>query len=130
MSPTKITFAYASSYRDGSRPGGLDLDFLGLPEIADREVLIVEDIVDTGRTLSGLRQAMEEMGAGAVRVAAFLDKPSRREVDVKVDYTGFSVPDEFLVGYGLDYAGRYRYLPYVGVLAESVYANAESEGEG
>jgi hypoxanthine phosphoribosyltransferase len=119
--PTRITFAYATSYREGSRPGGLDLDFLGVPEFAGRDVLLVEDIVDTGHTLAGLRQSMEDMGASAVRVAALLDKPSRREVDVEVDYTGVSVPDEFLVGYGLDYAGRYRYLPYVGVLKKSVY---------
>jgi len=88
-----------------------DIDWKG------RHVLLVEDIVDTGNTVARLLDAIRERGAASVRACAFLDKPARREVDVQVDFVGFSIEgDEFIVGYGLDLAGRYRNLPYVGTL--------------
>jgi len=83
---------------------------------AGRHVLLVEDIVDTGWTLADLRRHVLDRGAASVAVAALLDKPNRRQVAVPVDYVGFVIPDRFVVGYGLDCAGRYRHLPYVGAL--------------
>ena len=82
-------------------------------EIADRHVLIIEDIVDTGLTLAYLREQLAGRGPGSLAVAAMLDKPGRRRVDVPVEYLGFEIPDRFVVGYGLDRAGQYRHLPYV-----------------
>jgi hypoxanthine phosphoribosyltransferase len=90
-------------------------------ELAGRDVLLVEDIVDTGRSLLAIRRRIEERGPRSVTTVALLDKRSRREVGVEPDLAGFEVPDEFLVGYGLDYAGRYRNLPYVGVLRREAY---------
>lgn len=120
--PTRVVFARACSYRDSSRPGALEVEIVGGADLSGRDLLVVEDIVDTGRSLLGLVEVLNDAGARSVRTAVLLDKEERREVDVKADFTGFRAPDEFLVGYGLDYAGRYRHLPYVGVLARSVYA--------
>ena len=89
--------------------------------VEGKDVILVEDIVDTGRTLITLREFFKERGAKSVTVVALLDKPSRRVVDSKADYTCFEVGDYFIVGYGLDYAERYRNLPYIAVLKESVY---------
>ena len=114
----EIVFVRASSYGASTSPEQE-------PEVelpagfawAGRQVLLVEDIVDTGRTVAALRDAIRRAGAGAVRVCAFLDKPSRREVQVDVEFTGFTLQgDPFVVGYGLDFAERYRNLPFVGVL--------------
>ena len=82
--------------------------------ITDRNVLVVEDIVDSGRTLSYLLEMLKQRGAADVKLCALLGKPERRVVDVKVDYIGFQIPDEFVVGYGLDYDQKYRNLPYIG----------------
>ena len=90
-------------------------------DLAGRHVVIVEDIVDTGRTLAALRDEISAQGAASVAVCVLLDKPSRREVDVTTEYVGKQIPDEFAVGYGLDYAQRFRNLPYVGVLRRSAY---------
>ena len=79
-----------------------------------KHVLIVEDIIDSGRTLSYLTEYLKINGAKSVRTCTLLDKPSRREVNVPVEFIGFSIPDEFVVGYGIDYAQRYRHLPYIG----------------
>ena len=87
-----------------------------------KDVILVEDIVDTGRTLITLREFFKERGAKSVTVIALLDKPSRRVVDSKADYTCFEVGDYFIVGYGLDYAERYRNLPYIGILKPEIYA--------
>jgi hypoxanthine phosphoribosyltransferase len=84
-------------------------------------VLIVEDIIDTGLTLVYLKNLLEGRKAASVKVAALLDKPERHKVDIRADYLGFTVPDHFIVGYGLDYAEQYRNLPYVGVLKPEVY---------
>ena len=115
--PVIIDFMSTSSYGAGTASSGevritkeLDLDMTG------KNVLIAEDIIDSGNTLSYLLQYFKDKGAKSVRLATMLDKPDRREVDVKVDYNGFTIPDEFVVGYGLDYDPRYRNLPYIGIV--------------
>ena len=118
-----LDFMIVSSYGDGTTSGnirfikGLDKD------IAGKHLVIVEDIIDSGRTLSFLKKKLQEQGAASVAVCTLLDKPSRRVVDLPVDYKGFEIPDEFVVGYGLDYAERYRNLPDIGVLKPEVYTN-------
>lgn len=105
-----------ASYGPGTRPGAVRrLIGLSAP-IEGRAVVVVEDIVDTGRTLALLLQDLEARGATSVRLCVLLDKIARREVDVPVDYRGFVIPDVFVVGYGLDHAGVHRNLPYVGVM--------------
>jgi hypoxanthine phosphoribosyltransferase len=115
--PCECDFIAVSSYGASTRSSGiveLTKD-LSVP-IEGRDVLIVEDIVDTGRTLAYLLRNLETRQPRTVRVCALLDKVSRREVPVELDYVGFAIPDEFVVGYGLDFAGLYRNLPYIGVL--------------
>jgi len=123
--PVRVDFVKWSSYADGSSSSGevqllKDLSF----SVEGRHVLVVEDIVDTGLTLRYLMENMETREVASLAVAALLDKPSRRKVAVKLDYVGFEVPDEFVVGYGLDYAQRYRNLPYVAVLKPEIYRAA------
>jgi hypoxanthine phosphoribosyltransferase len=89
--------------------------------IEDRHVLIVEDIIDSGRTLDYLLRMLGTRNPASLRVCVFLTKPSRREIDVPLDYVGFEIPDKFVVGYGLDFDERYRNLPFVGVLKEALY---------
>ncbi|MCM1261315.1 MAG: hypoxanthine phosphoribosyltransferase, partial [Butyrivibrio sp.] len=84
--------------------------------LENKNVLVVEDIVDTGRTISYLLELLKGRGAAEVKLCSLLDKPERRVVDVKADYTGFQIPDEFVVGYGMDYDQRYRNLPYIGIV--------------
>ncbi len=109
-----IELVEAASYGGGTRsPGQVALRRYGRLEVAGRHVLIVDDIADTGNTLAAVRRAVEAMGPASVRVCVLLDKPSRRQVPVAVDYRGFAIDDLFVVGYGLDYAGRYRNLPYI-----------------
>jgi len=91
-------------------------------DISGRHVLIVEDIIDTGRTLSYLMQNLRVRQPASLKVCALLDKPSRRELDLEIDYTGFEIADRFVIGYGLDYAGHYRNLRFVGVLKPEVYS--------
>jgi len=117
-----INFMAVSSYGSGTRSSGnvkivKDLD----SDIRGKHVLIVEDIVDSGHTLSFLMQLMKDRGAVDVKICTILNKPSRREVDIDVTYLGYDIPDEFVVGYGLDYDERYRNLPYLGTLKEEVY---------
>lgn len=117
-----LDFLSCSSYGSGTESTGVvrllkDLD----RPIEGKNVLVVEDIVDTGNTLSYLLSNLASRGPKSVRLAALLDKPDRRKVEVKVDYTGFVIPDYFVVGYGLDYAERFRQLPYIGILKEEVY---------
>lgn len=97
-------------------------------DVAGQDVVVVEDIVDTGRTLAYLVEELKRRGAASVRVCALLDKPSRRQVPVCLDYVGFEVPNCFVVGYGLDFAGRYRNLPYVAELSPQAYDAHGSEG--
>ena len=122
--PLELAFVSAASYRDGTTPGGLELAFLPSgEEIRGRNLLLVDDILDTGRTLAALTRELRERGASEVRTCVFLDKPSRRAVPFDADFRVFEVEDLFVVGYGLDYAGRYRNLPVVaGLRAEAVAA--------
>ncbi|QDU66940.1 hypoxanthine phosphoribosyltransferase [Engelhardtia mirabilis] len=120
--PLELAFLAASSYRDGTTSGELDLNFFPSEnEIAGRRLLLVDDILDTGRTMSSLRAELMSRGAAEVRTCVFLDKPARRAVELNADFRCFEVDDLFVVGYGLDYAGRYRNLPYVGALKPEVY---------
>ena len=122
--PASIDFMVVSSYGSSNTVStGLvkiikDLD----ADLRGRDVLIVEDIMDTGITLSHLVPMLKMRNPESVRICAILDKPSRRKVALQPDYTGFQVPDEFVVGYGLDYDEKYRNLPYVGVLKPEVYS--------
>lgn len=119
--PLRISFLSASSYGDRASPGELVISRAGRESLAGRRVLLVEDVLDTGRSMAGLLEAVAAEGPESLSLAVFLDKRGRREIDVRPDFVGFTAPDEFLVGYGLDYAGRHRELPYVGALARSVY---------
>lgn len=120
--PILIDFMAVSSYGKSSYSTGevriiKDLDY----SVENKEVLIVEDIIDTGYTLSYLTDNLRKRGANSVKIVTLLDKPERRKADVPVDYLGFEIPDEFVVGYGLDYAEQYRNLPFVAALKEEVY---------
>lgn len=128
--PLELAFVSASSYRDGTEAGPLDVNFLPPGnEIQGRNLLLVDDILDTGRTLKGLCGELLRRGAREVKTCVFLDKPARRAVPVQPDFRCFEVEDLFVVGYGLDYAGRYRNLPYVGALREAVFRTSR-EGQG
>ena len=120
--PCSIDFMSVSSYGAGVKTSGVvkiikDLDH----PIEGRDVLVVEDILDSGVTLSYLLELLSQRKPASIRLCTLFDKPERRKTDVKADYVGMSVPDEFIVGYGLDYAEHYRNLPYVGILKPSVY---------
>jgi hypoxanthine phosphoribosyltransferase len=119
--PLELAFLAARSYGDGTQSGRLELDFLPAGnEIEGRNLLLVDDILDTGRTLFAVRKALLERGAREVRTCVFLDKPSRRVNGLQPDFRCFEVEDLFVVGYGLDFAGRYRNLPYVGALRQEL----------
>ncbi len=120
--PVTLDVMKVSSYRDTTVSGELSVELDLASDISGRDVLIVEDIIDSGNTLFALKNMLGSRGAKSVSICTFLDKPDRRMADVKADYIGKSIPDEFVVGYGLDYNERYRELPYVGVLGEWVYA--------
>ena len=115
--PVAIDFMSVSSYGSGTVSSGRvrimkDLD----EDIAGKHVIVVEDIVDSGRTLSYLLDMLKDRKPSSLKLCTLLDKPSRREVEVDVDYTGFQIPDHFVVGYGLDYDQKYRNLPYIGIV--------------
>ena len=115
--PVSLDFMSVSSYGSGTKSGGVVKIVKDLDEpIKDKDVLVVEDIVDSGRTLSYLLEMLMARGPRSLKLCTLLDKPDRRVVDVNVDYTGFQIPDEFVVGFGLDYDQRYRNLPYIGVV--------------
>lgn len=128
----EIDFMRVSSYGAGTKSGGnvniiLDL----LRHDLDRcDILIVEDIIDSGRTLAYLKRYLTLKGAKSVKTCTLLDKPSRREVDFSADYVGKIIPDEFVVGYGLDYNEAYRALPFVGVLKPEAYGRKSGDGYG
>ena len=125
--PLSVDFVKWVSYGKDTRSSGVVRILKDLDEsIESRHVLVVEDIVDTGLTLDYLLENLRARNAASVKVVALLDKPSRRKTDVKADYEGFKVPDAFVVGYGLDYGGRYRNLPFVGVLKPQIYAGADT----
>jgi hypoxanthine phosphoribosyltransferase len=122
--PVEIDFMKVSSYASGTKTTGrinILLD-LNRSDLSECDILIVEDIIDSGRTLSYLSEYLALNGAHSVKTCTLLDKPSRREVDFTPDYRGLEIPDKFVVGYGLDYAEQYRALPYIGVLKPEVYS--------
>lgn len=117
--PCQIEFVSVSSYGSGTESAGKITvrQDISIP-IKGRHVLVVEDIVDTGTTLAFLRERLLDQSPASLRITTLLDKPSRRKTEVPVDYVGFAIPDEFVVGYGIDWAERYRYLPYIGMVGE------------
>ncbi len=124
--PLVTDFMAVSSYGNGTVSSGhvkiiKDLSI----DIADKDVLIIEDILDSGNTLSHLCKMLSSRGARSIKICALLNKPERRTADIELDYEGFVIPDEFVVGFGLDYNEKYRNLPFVGVLKEEVYRNKE-----
>jgi hypoxanthine phosphoribosyltransferase len=124
--PLELAFLAASSYRGGTRAGGLEINFFPAGnEIEGRDLLLVDDILDTGSTLRALKSELQRRGARAVKTCVFLDKPARRAVPLKPDFRCFEIENSFVVGYGLDFAGRYRNLPYVGALRKEVFAAAD-----
>lgn len=115
--PVSLDFMSVSSYGGDTKSSGIVKIIKDLDEsIKDKDVIVIEDIVDSGRTLSYLLDLLQKRGPKSLALCTLLDKPDRRVTDVKVDYTGFQIPDEFVVGYGLDYDQRYRNLPYIGVV--------------
>lgn len=115
--PVSLDFMSVSSYGSDTKSSGVVKIVKDLDEsLQGKDVLVVEDIVDSGRTLSYLMEMLHDRGPASLRLCTLLDKPDRRVIDVKVDYTGFKIPDEFVVGYGLDYDQMYRNLPYIGVV--------------
>ena len=120
--PCTIDFMVVSSYGSGTKTSGVvkivkDLD----QDLSGRDILIVEDILDSGMTLAYLKGLLQSRNPASIRIATLLDKPSRRKADIRADYVGYQVPDEFVVGYGLDYDEKYRNLPFVGILKPHVY---------
>ena len=123
--PLQIDFMKVSSYGSGSVSSGnlnIHLD-LNRDDIENADLLIIEDIIDSGNTLSKLVSLLKERGAGSVKTCTLLDKPDRRAVNFSPDYVGTVIPDKFVVGFGLDFAEKYRNLPYVGILKPEVYSN-------
>jgi len=115
--PVSLDFMSVSSYGSSTKSSGVVKIIKDLDEpLKDKEVIVVEDIVDSGRTLSYLLEILQSRKPKSLRLCTLLDKPQRRVTNVTVDYTGFEIPDEFVVGYGLDYNQRYRNLPYIGVV--------------
>ena len=113
-----LDFMSVSSYGSDTKSSGVVKIVKDLDEsIQGKDVLVVEDIIDSGRTLSYLMEMLRDRKPASLKLCTLLDKPDRRVVDVDVDYTGFQIPDEFVVGYGLDYDQRYRNLPYIGVIS-------------
>ena len=120
--PLTVDFLSASSYGSGTESSGqvkLKLDLAD--DISGRDVLIIEDIVDSGNTLSKLLPELQKRGPASLKVCALLDKPERRVLPFQANYVGFTIPDAFVVGYGLDFDQHYRQLPYIGILKPSVY---------
>jgi hypoxanthine phosphoribosyltransferase len=121
--PVQMDFMIASSYGNSAETSGTvkilkDLDY----DIAGKHVMIIEDIIDSGLTMEYLMEILRARKPASIRLCALLSKPSRRQTDVTIDYCGAEVPDEFLVGYGLDFAEKYRNLPCIGILKKEIYA--------
>ena len=121
--PVQFDFMIASSYGNETSTSGSvkllkDLDY----DVEGKHLILIEDIIDSGTTMQYLMRILRERRPKSIKLCALLSKPSRRTADVHIDYLGAEVPDEFLVGYGLDYAGAYRNLPYIGILKPAVYA--------
>ncbi len=127
--PVEIDFMKVSSYGSGTATSGTVNIILDLhrKDISDLDIIIIEDIIDSGRTLSYLVNYLKLKGAHSVKTCTLLDKPDRREVQFEPDFVGCIIPDEFVVGYGLDYDEKYRALPYVGILKPSVYTKNSAD---
>lgn len=122
--PLELEFMKVSSYGAGTNTSGFIQVHLDLKrDITGEDVVIIEDIIDSGKTLEKLTHLLADRGAHSVRCCTLLDKPERRVVNLDADFVGMEIPDEFVVGYGLDYDEKYRNLPYVGVLKPEVYSN-------
>lgn len=127
--PLELAFLAASSYGDGTVSGNLEINFFPTGnEIEGRRLLLVDDILDTGRTLHRVKAELMARGALEVKTCVFLDKPSRRIAPLEADFRCFEVEDLFVVGYGLDFAGRYRNLPYVGALKSEIFEKPKARG--
>jgi hypoxanthine phosphoribosyltransferase len=114
--PAELEFVSAASYGSGTSPGKLRLAHMVEGPLVGRHVLLIEDIIDSGRTVTAIERRLRRMKPASLRLAALLDRPARREVETKIDFTGFVIPDRFVIGYGLDYAGLYRELPGIYIL--------------
>jgi hypoxanthine phosphoribosyltransferase len=122
--PVAIDFMAVSSYGAGTSSSGVVRILKDLDEhIEGKHVLVVEDIIDSGLTLNYLLDNLKSRKPASIKLCTLLNKPERRKVDVKIDYNGFNVPDYFVVGYGLDYAEKYRNLPFIGILKPEIYSN-------
>ena len=120
---SELEFISVSSYQNGTRSTGVVQITRDLQrDITGRDIIVVEDILDSGNTLFFLKNYLLTKGAAAITIVTLLDKPARREKPIVADYAGFEVPDEFVVGYGLDYAQQYRNIPYIGVLKPEIYS--------
>jgi len=118
----EFDFMDVSSYGDKAySSGNVRIIYDVKYDVKDKNILIVEDIIDTGRTLKKIVDVLNSKDPKSLKIATLLDKPDRRKVEINIDYKGFEIPNEFVVGYGLDYAGKYRNLPYIGVLKEKIY---------
>ncbi len=117
--PLSIDFLIASSYLKSDTSGEIKVHYDIREEIAGKDVLLIEDIVDTGITLNYIRERLLQKGPKSLRICTFLDKKGRRQVDVPLDYIGFEIPNEFVVGYGLDYDNKFRNLPYISTFKKS-----------
>ena len=118
--PLTVDFIIASSYLKADTTGEVKVHYDIREDVADKDVLLVEDIVDTGITLNQLRERVLARRPRSLKICSFLDKRERRRVDVPLDYVGFEIPNQFVVGYGLDYENRFRNLPYIAVFRKSV----------
>ena len=126
---TQISFVKVASYSGTCSTGAIQ-ELIGLKEdIQNRTVVILEDIIDSGRTLHYLIPVLKQRNPKSIRLCALLNKPDRREVEVQIDYLGFDIPDEFFIGYGLDYAQKYRNLPFIGVVEPEAAEDAEEGAE-
>lgn len=126
--PLRTEFMAISSYGSATKASGVvrilkDLDY----DIVGQHVIIVEDIIDTGLTLSFLKKTLEDRGAASIHIVSLLDKPARRKVEIHADYSCFSIPDAFVVGYGLDYDEKYRNFPEIGVLHPKIYTDCTND---
>ncbi len=117
--PIELEYLYARSYSGSKSTGIVEVDRIPRVELKGKNLLLVEDIIDTGLTMQTIKVEMQKLGAEKVYLCSLLSKPSRRQIEIYIDYLGFEIPDEFVVGYGLDYNEQYRNLPFVGIYSES-----------
>ena len=115
--PLRVGVIQTSSYRNGTERSELTINASMMPDIKDRDVLLIDDIFDTGHTLSGVIEKINQFGPKSLRSAVLLSKTGRQEVEMRPDFVTFDIPDEFVIGYGLDYEDEYRNLPYIGSLS-------------